>query len=195
MDFLNLVFGLSCVWLLVRRNVLGFPIGMVASVVQGILFFRETFYADALLQVFYFGILGWGWWHWLHPDGRHRGELPVTRLSWRGWVLLLVLAGAATMGWAMVAERWTDSRMPWRDAFIAAFGVAGQILQARKQMDNWFVWIVVNGVAVAAYWHAGLGFTSGLYLVYLGMAVAGWIAWSRALREQGKDVHDDGQKS
>lgn len=187
LDQLNLFLGLCGVGLLVRRKVWGFPVGMAASVVQGVLFFRETFYADTLLQVFYFFILAWGWHHWRHPGGGEERELPVTLLGIQGWGILLLLAGVATVGWAMVAERWTDSRMPWRDAFLAAFGVAGQVLQARKQIDNWPLWVVVNAVAVVTYWHAGMAFTGILYLVYLAMAVAGWWSWAQALRRQGME--------
>ena len=76
--------------------------------------------------------------------------------------------------------RWTDAAMPWRDAGIAAFSVAGQVLQARKKLENWPLWVGVNAVAVASYWKAELAFTAFLYAVYLGLAVAGWRAWRRA---------------
>jgi len=72
--------------------------------------------------------------------------------------------------------------MPWRDAFIAAFSVAAQVLQARKNIENWPLWVVVNLVAIAAYWSADLAYTAFLYAVYLGLAVVGWVAWARAMR-------------
>ena len=70
--------------------------------------------------------------------------------------------------------------MPWRDAFIAMFSVAAQVLQARKKVENWALWTVVNGVAVASYWSATLAFTALLYSIYLILGLAGWIAWARA---------------
>jgi nicotinamide mononucleotide transporter len=62
--------------------------------------------------------------------------------------------------------------------------VAAQVLQARKKLENWPLWIGVNLVAVAAYWKAELAFTAFLYAVYLGLAVLGWRAWQRAARVQ-----------
>jgi nicotinamide mononucleotide transporter len=70
--------------------------------------------------------------------------------------------------------------MPWRDAFIAAFSVAAQVLQARKAIENWALWLVVNLVAITAYWTADLAYTALLYAVYFGLAVVGWRAWARA---------------
>ena len=183
LDQANLVLGIVGVWLMIRRNLWAFPIGLVAVSVQGVLFFRSRFYADATLQVFFFGALAWGWWHWLR--GRAAvAELPVNRLRSIGWLVTLVVSGAATIGWALALRRWTDAVMPWRDAFIAAFSVAGQVLQSRKTLENWLVWIVVNGVAVASYWRADLAYTAFLYAVYLAMAVIGWRQWTKALRSR-----------
>ena len=76
--------------------------------------------------------------------------------------------------------------MPWRDAFIAAFSVAAQVLQARKAIENWALWLVVNLVAIAAYWKADLAYTACLYAVYFGLAVVGWREWARAKRGGGR---------
>ena len=74
--------------------------------------------------------------------------------------------------------------MPWRDAFIAAFSVAAQILQVRKNLENWPLWVVVNLVAVISYWSAELAFTALLYAIYLGLGVVGWCEWRRTMPEQ-----------
>jgi nicotinamide mononucleotide transporter len=184
LDQMNLVLGITGVWLMVRRNLWAFPVGLVAVTVQGVLFFRTRFYADATLQIVFFVALAWGWWHWVHDRGS-APELPVTRLSARGRALTVGLAVFATVAWALLLQRWTDAIMPWRDAFIAAFSVAAQVLQARKNIENWPLWIVVNITAVATYWSATLAYTAFLYLVYLGLAVVGWRAWRRALAAGG----------
>jgi nicotinamide mononucleotide transporter len=72
------------------------------------------------------------------------------------------------------------------------FSVAAQVLQARKNIENWPLWLVVNGVAIASYWTAALAFTAFLYLVYLGLAVAGWRAWATAMRGQGTPDRGEG---
>ena len=86
---------------------------------------------------------------------------------------------------ALALGRWTDAVMPWRDAFIAVFGIVAQGLQAKKVIENWPLWIVVNLVAVAAYWKADLAYTAFLYLIYLGLAVVGWRTWAVARKRDG----------
>ncbi len=182
LDQLNLVLGLVGVGLMIRRTLWAFPVGLAAVTVQGVLFYRAQFPADALLQVFFFVALAWGWWHWVKDRGA-APELPVTTLSARGRLLTLAAATAATVAWALVIGPAMHAVMPWRDAFIAMFSVAAQVLQARKHVENWVLWAVVNLVAVASYWSAALAFTALLYLIYLFMGLAGWRAWARAVKQ------------
>ena len=182
LDQINLAVGVVGVWLMIRRSLWAFPVGLVAVTVQGVLFFRTRIYADAVLQVFFFVTLAWGWWHWV----KHRGnaaELPVTRLSGRGRMIALMAASAATVVWALVLRRWTNAVIPWRDAFIAAFSVVAQVLQARKNVETWPLWVVVNLMAIPAYWSASLAYSAFLYLIYLGLAFEGWREWRRAMRD------------
>ena len=192
LDRVNLALGIAGVVLMVRRSLWAFPVGLVAVTVQGVLFFGAKFYADAALQIFFFGALGWGWWNWTRANDRGDGgrvkELPVTRLAWsgRGWVGILVVM--ATVIWALAARRWTDAVMPWRDAFIAMAQVAGQVLQARKQIENWAFFTAANLVAIPAYFSAELAFTALLFGVYLVLGLLGWRAWWLAERREAGAV-------
>jgi nicotinamide mononucleotide transporter len=181
LDQLNLVLGVIGVWLMIRRRLAAFPVGLVAVAVQGILFYRTRIYADAVLQIFFFVALAWGWWHWVKDRGPAK-ELPVTRLTARGRGIVLLLAVVATVGWALALRQWTNAIMPWRDAFIAAFSVAGQVLQARKKVESWPLWVIVNAVAIPSYWSASLAYSAFLYVIYLGLAFEGWREWHRAMQ-------------
>jgi nicotinamide mononucleotide transporter len=195
LDQLNLVLGIVGVGLMIKRSLWAFPVGLVAVAVQGVLFYQTHFPADAALQIFYFAMLAWGWRHWLRDRGA-APELPVTALSGRGRLVVLLAATAATVLWALTVGRWMHAAMPWRDAFIAAFAVAAQLLQVRKNLENWPLWVLTNAVAVVSYWSAELPFSSFLYTIYLGMAFAGWREWSRAMTgaatRASRPAHRDG---
>ena len=184
LDQANLVLGIVGVWLMIKRNLWAFPVGLVAVTVQGVLFWQSHFPADAALQFFYFVSLAWGWWHWVRDRGV-APELPVTRLSSRGRIVTVAAASAVTVGWALTVGPWMHAVMPWRDAFIAVFSVAAQVLQVRKNIENWALWAVVNLVAVVSYWSAELAFTAFLYAIFFGMSFAGWWEWSRSWHGRG----------
>lgn len=183
LDQLNLLLGIVGVWLMVKRTLWAFPIGLVAVSVQGVLFWRAHFPADALLQGFFFVALAWGWWHWVRDRGA-APELPITMLGWSGRLVTLLGATAATCVWALWIAPRVGAFMPWRDAFIAAFSVAGQILQSRKNLENWPIWTAVNGVAIISYWSADLAYTAFLYAIYLVLGLSGWWSWWRAMKAQ-----------
>lgn len=180
LDPLNLFLGVAGVVLMIRRSLWAFPVGMLAVTVQGMLFWQWTFYADATLQIFFFGCLSYGWWHWLHPTG-DTAELPVTTLGRRARMGWLLAASVVTIGWGGWQANYTDAAMPFRDTFIASFSMASQVLQVRKQLENWIGWMLVNAVAVATYAAAGLVYTALLYAIFFGLALLGWRSWRRAL--------------
>lgn len=180
LDQANLILGIIGVWLMIRRSLWAFPVGLVAVSVQGVLFYQSRFYADATLQIFFLVALAYGWWHWCRGSGNSH-ELPVTKLSRQALVLTLGLSALGWIVWAIALRNYTDAIMPFRDAFIAAFSVAAQVLQARKNIENWPLWIGVNIVAVASYWMGGLYYTALLFAIYLCMAIGGWHEWRRAM--------------
>ena len=188
LDQANFLLGVVGVWLMIRRSLWAFPVGLAAVTVQGVLFWRIQLFAEAKVQVFYFAGLGYGWWHWV----RHKGnapELPISVLRWPARFGYLVAGVAGTVAWAEYLRRNTSAVAPYRDAFLASFGIVAQVMQARKNLDNWPVWVVVNAVAVAVYLQLGhaLAYTAFLYMIYLFLAFAGWLEWVRA-RNVGREA-------
>lgn len=182
LDQVNLALGVVGVWLMTRCSLWAFPVGLAAVSVQGVLFWQSKFYSDAVLQVFFFGCLAYGWWHWTKHKG-NAPELPVTRLNWNARGVGVVVAGALTLGWGTWLKTHSDAPMPYRDAFIAAFSVLGQVWQVRKRVENWPVWAAVNLVAIVSYWSAELAFTAFLYGIYLLLGLLGWVEWEKTLRK------------
>jgi len=87
---------------------------------------------------------------------------------------------------------FTDAAYPWWDAGIAAASVAAQVLQARRRIESWWLWIAVDVVSVPLYAVKGLWFTTALYVVLLVISVAGLIDWRRAL---GRQAHVAGAEA
>lgn len=183
-EIIGTVLGVIGVALMIRQNLWGWPVGLVQVSIYAWVFFEAKLYSDALLQVFFFAIQAYGWWHWLR--NRHtaaRSELPVTRLTAVAVVAWCALGTVATAAWGTFMQRTTDAALPHWDAFILVFSLIAQWLQARKVLENWAGWIVVNTVAIGVYWAKDLHLTAGLYAAFLLMAVGGWRAWRRSMRE------------
>lgn len=181
-EIIGTILGVIGVGLMIRQNIWGWPVGLVQVAVYAWVFFGAKLYSDAILQVCFFIIQGYGWWHWLRH--RHTGahsDLPVTRLGAAARASWLTAGAFATAGWGTLMHRTTDAALPYWDAFILIFSLIAQWLQARKILENWAGWMIVNVIAIGVYWAKDLRLTSGLYLVFLGLAVAGHRAWRRSM--------------
>jgi nicotinamide mononucleotide transporter len=162
----------------------GWPLAFVASIMYFALFWRSRLYGDAALQLFFAVLALWGWTQWLR--GRRGGaSLHVARLGRRG--LLLTVAACALL-WPVTGlflKTYTDTDVPWWDAFPTAVSVIGQFLLGRKYIENWTTWIVVDVVSVGLFAYKGLWLTVGLYAVFIVLCVLGWQAWRVKLETAG----------
>ena len=179
LELVAFVLAVAMVVFNIRVNPLGWPLAIVSSLLYFALFWNSRLYGDASLQVFFAVVSLWGWWQWLRGTTEGGAALRVRWLDARArWALAaaLALAWPAT---GLFLLHYTDTDVPWWDAFPTAASVVGQWLLGRKYVENWAVWIVVNVVSVALFAYKGLWLTVLLYLVFIAMSVAGWRAWVR----------------
>lgn len=162
----------------IRQIHWGWPLAIASSLLYALLFWRSRLYGDAALQVFFAVAAGWGWTQWLRGNGAGR-PLPVRRLSPAGRQLTLVACAVLWPGAGLFLKHFTDTDVPWWDAFPTAVSLVGQVLLGRKFIESWLVWIVVNSVSVGLFAWKGLWLTTLLYLLFIGLSVAGWRVWRR----------------
>lgn len=188
LEWIATALGLATVALVVLRSVWNYPFALAMVSLYFFVFWEAKLYSDALLQIFFFAINLYGWANWLRSR-REAGAVVVTMLSAPARIFWLGATIAASIAWGLAMARWTDAAAPVWDALIAGGSVAAQILQSRRRVECWVLWIAVDLIAVPLYWSRGLELTAGLYCVFLALAVAGLVAWRRALgREKTPSV-------
>jgi nicotinamide mononucleotide transporter len=185
LEWLAAVLGVVNVALVVRRSVWNYPFALAMVSLSFFVFLEQKLYSDMLLQLFFFAVNLYGWWNWTEAK-RAAGQVPVTVLSngaRAGWVTASL---GASLLWGLGMARFTDAAAPFWDATIAGLSIAGQILMARRRIENWAFWIAVDAIAVPLFWSRGLHYFSGLYLLLLILSIAGLLDWRRAFRAQAK---------
>lgn len=181
LEIIAVALGIANVGLLVRRSIWNYPFGMAMVALYLVIFWQARLYGEAGLQVFFFVVQGWGWWLW----ARAGGLAQMVTVDWMGWraraVAIALVAGSSLgIGWAMA--RFTDAALPYADATIAGASVVAQVLLALRRVENWALWIAIDVLSVGVYVERELYLTAGLYVVFLGLAIAGLVAWARAAR-------------
>jgi len=182
LEIIGTVLGVVGVVLMIRQNVWAWPVGLVQVVVSADVFLGAKLYSDVLLQIFFFVIQAYGWWHWGSGQARAGATLAVTRLSGRARVVWVVVGLVVTLLWGEFMRQTTDAALPYGDAFIFIFSLMAQWWQARKYQENWVGWMAVNGVAVGVYWAKDLRLYAVLYGIFFWLAVAGHREWQRRSR-------------
>jgi nicotinamide mononucleotide transporter len=175
--------GIANIALLVRRSVWNYPFGLLMVAIYAVVFYRARLYPDACLQVFFFVVQLYGWWNWVHgrnDDGLVRVEIlsPRERAMW----VTVTVAFALAIGWFF--STYTNASAPWMDGSIAAMSVVGQYLLSVRRIENWYLWIAADTVAVPLYLWKGLYATSALYLIFWGFSLAGYFEWRREVHAQ-----------
>jgi nicotinamide mononucleotide transporter len=183
LDVFGFVTGALSVWLCVRKNVWNWPVGIANSLVFLVSFATVGLFADAGLQVVYVVLGVYGWVYWLR-GGANAHEAPVTRAGGLALVAALAFVAVATWAFASVLAAYFHSTVPLWDGLTTALSLAAQFLLSRKVLENWFFWIAADVVYVPLYFVKGLPLTALLYVIFLGMCVAGVVTWNRSLRAQ-----------
>jgi nicotinamide mononucleotide transporter len=180
----SFITGAVCVWLTVKQNIWNFPLGLVNVATFCAVFFQSRLYADAGLQVVYFGLGVIGWYLWLH-GGADRTPLKVSRASVLELLVICVFITASTLGlWTMLAQ--VGGSAAFWDALTTSISLASQWLLNRKRLESWIGWIIVDVIYVPLYVYKDLYLTAILYGLFLLLAVIGLRAWSAAWRQDSK---------
>ncbi len=186
-EVLGVITSLIYLYFSVRQIIWLWPFGILSSALFIWIFFSSKFYADMGLQVYYLAISIYGWIYWSRGGDRQTGQekLPVSRISVRlAWVLtgigILLLLGIVA-----ILKFLTDSDVPWGDGFTTAASILATWMLARKIIEHWLVWIVVDAVAASLYVYKGLHPSAVLYIIYCVIAVLGYFQWKRDLEKNG----------
>lgn len=176
-EIFGFVSGAWCVYLVTRKSIWNWPVGIANNLFFALLFWRVTLYADMALQGVYLVLAVWGWLFWLN-GGPAGSPAPIRRMGRRDWVLTAtgVVLGTVLMHAILVR---INGSAPWADAFTTALSLAAQVALSRKMLENWWLWMAADLVYVPLYAARGLPLTAVLYAGFFILCVIGLRAWSR----------------
>jgi nicotinamide mononucleotide transporter len=184
LEWLGVVLALGYLLLAVRQHVACWAFAIASSMVYLFVFARAALYMQAALQLFYVAMALYGWWAW--RGGGSGAMLPVTRWPARRHFALLAVALALAIATGAWLDSSTAAVAAYADALITWGSVATTWLVARKVLENWLYWIVLDLGAAALYWSQGLAATAVLFLLYTGIAAHGYRRWRADLSDAAR---------
>lgn len=186
LEFVAVVFGIASVLYSRKEHILVFPTGMINTILYTWFCFKWWgLYAEGSLNFYYTIMSVYGWWLWSRPQkGTEKGHRPITASSRNEWGFSILFFGVCYGVLYAVLKKFTNSTVPIADAFASAAAYTGMWLMARKKLENWLWWILTNLASIPLYFVKGAVFTSFQYIVFLILAIWGYLAWKQKIKLQ-----------
>ena len=183
LDILTTVLGLIYIWLEYRASIALWFVGVIMPALDVWLYWSHGLYGDAGMAVYYTLAAVYGFYIWKFKKTRKQKQsLPIIHLPRRQYLpatLFFLFAWGATY---YILVNWTNSTVPLLDSFTNALSFVGMWALARKYLEQWFFWIVVDAVCCFLYVQKGIPFKAGLYGLYVVIAIAGYYKWKQMLK-------------
>lgn len=181
-EALATLLGLVYLYLAIKESVWAWPCAFFSTLIYTVIFWEGQLPLQSFLNAYYLGMAVYGFWLWRRPKTEET-HVDIHRLTWQMHVLLIA-SGIAISGLiGLYMAQTGTSKMPYLDASVSVFSVLTTVLMARKVLENWLYWIVVDGAAIFLYWQTGFYFTTILMAVYVIMVVIGFFEWRQSSRQ------------
>jgi len=188
-EFVGVVTGLLCVYLAAKNNIWNWPLAIISVILYIFIFFEARLYADMGLQVYFLGTNIYGWYYWSRKPALEV-KTPVALISKKQVLYSVIIVAVVTplLGTALIKLapilNYTPASYPYLDSFCTACSLVAQVFLARKVLENWLIWIFVDIIYVGIYIFKDLHLTAGMYAVYVGIALMGYIDWKKDYKKQ-----------
>lgn len=169
--------------LAIRQNIWCWAAAAVSTALYLFIMHAARLYAEAALQIFYLAMAAYGWYQWRRGGANHQG-VEVSTWPMRKHLIAALVVFTLVLISGGLLQRFSDAALPFADAFTTWGAVVATWMVARKILENWIYWFVIDAVSVYLYVSRELYFTSVLFVAYLVMIVFGYRSWKRSMLEQ-----------
>lgn len=178
LEFAAALLSLAYLVLAMRENSLCWYCAFFGTAIYIWIFGGVKLYMDSLLNVYYLVMAVYGWYQWQRGGKNHHGlAISSWRMRHHLFALLGVLLLSVISGYLLRAN--TDAQWPYLDSFTTWGSVLTTYMVARKILENWLYWIIVDGVSIYLYLDRALYFTAALFAIYLVLVVIGYFTWRK----------------
>lgn len=170
--------GIAGVWLTTKQIIWCWPVNLINVCSYIYVFFINQNFAYFGLQIFYLIFTIYGWYNWRY-GGEGKGELKVSRMSLKMFAISFLILAAGGLLLGIILKQFTTDRLPFLDSFMSIGGVICTYLSARKLVENWLIWVVIDMISVGMFFYQSLYPTVVLYIFYSAIALYGYFQWRK----------------
>ncbi len=177
------VLGVAYLLLAIRESIWCWLCAFAASAIFAWVFASSNLYMDAGLQIFYAAMAVYGWWTWIGGGRADSSDAVVVRWPLRRHVVALAIVAAGSLLSGTLLARTTEAAYPYIDSATTWASLWATFLVARKVLENWWYWLIIDAVSIAIYLERGLEFAALLFVIYVILIPFGIVSWTRSMRK------------
>lgn len=183
LEWLGVITGALCVYLAVKQNILNWPISILSVLTYIYIFYNAKLYGDTILQIYFLFTAFYGWYYWIFGENKSlKSNRPIVKVTKPEWLFIIIIVLISSVLGGILLDKYTDTDVPYCDAFCTILSFIAQFLLTRKKLENWLVWIFVDLIYIPLYIHKELYATALLYFLFLFIAFKGYLDWKKDLK-------------
>ena len=180
LEGLGVIAAIVYLILAIRQNILCWVFAGISTAIYVYLLFTARLYMESVLNVFYLAMAIYGWVTWRRERGENT-ELAVTTWPWRRHAVAILVIAVTSVVNGYLLTAYTDAKFPYIDSLTTWSAFWATFLVARKVLENWWYWLVIDVASVYIFWQRDLELTALLFVVYVIMIPFGFISWRRSM--------------
>jgi nicotinamide mononucleotide transporter len=167
----------------IRQQIVCWIFAAISTAIYIWLFIEAKLYMESMLNLFYLVMAGYGWYVWSsgRDDGHDRPVVIWPRNTHLTAIAVLVILSAAS---GYLLSNNSDAAFPYIDSLTTWFAIWATFLVARKVLENWWYWLLIDIASIFIYWTRDLQLTALLFVIYVIMIPFGLMSWTKSMREQ-----------
>jgi nicotinamide mononucleotide transporter len=188
-EWISTLAQLMSVWYARKNNVLVYPTGIVGVLLASYVYLfmiTPPLYADGTLNIYYFIMSVYGWYNWTRMKKNQEFVFPI---QWCTRRELNYGIGLFIISWILldfILIQFTNSNTPHLDALVSSSAITAMWWMAKRKIENWIAWIVSNIIAIPLNFYKGLMLFTVMYIVFLGLAWAGYYEWKKIYKSENR---------
>ncbi|WP_372771240.1 nicotinamide riboside transporter PnuC [Pseudoalteromonas sp.] len=174
-EYIAVTLGLAYLVFVMKESLWAWPCAFVSTFIYTLLFWNGALLMESLLNFYYLAMAVYGFYCW--RNGKEKKALPISSWKFNTHLIIITVTSLISLTLGYVMDNYTHADFAYLDSFTTCFAVMTTYLVAKKVLENWFYWLVIDAASIYLYLQKGYFPTVVLFAIYTGMVIWGYLQW------------------
>lgn len=175
-EYIAVALSMAYLLLAIKENLWCWPAAFFSTLIYTIMYWNGALLMESLLNFYYMYMAVFGWVVWRKGKANQAQRL-ITSWPVNRHIILIALTALVSLAIGYVMQNYTHADFAYLDSFTTCFAVVTTYLVAKKVLENWLYWIVIDAASMYLYYEKGYYPTLVLFVFYTVMAAWGFKTW------------------